>query len=329
MNGGRTSLAFRRLSVVTVCATYLLIVWGGIVRVTGSGLGCDDAKGGTDGWPLCAGGLLPPWTQAGVIEFTHRWLAAIATVLVIALVAVVYMRYRNIRRLVVASSITMALFVVQIILGAITVEFKLPPSVILLHLANAEILLGSLVFIAVTALTVGTGREISWSGAPPKARLAAAAAVLTYLVLLSGSNVVAQGAASACKGWPLCGGGLGFSLPQTGLAAVNVLHRLGVGALILLIGATVPIVRKVHRGDSAMLWTGIAVNVLLLLQIIAGAVLVEANVPTFIQGIHLALASALWASVVLLALLARRPSTSLARVEEPEVVRTVTPAVAT
>jgi heme A synthase len=316
------------LSVATVCATYLLIVWGGIVRVTGSGLGCDDARGGTDGWPLCAGGLLPPWTQAGVIEFTHRWLATITTVLVIALAGAVYLRYRHVRRLVVAGSITLALFVVQIILGAITVEFKLPPSVILIHLANAEILLGSLVFIAVTALTLGTGREVTWSGAPPKARLAAAAAVLTYLVLLSGSNVVAQGAGAACTGWPLCGGGLGFSLPQAGLAAVNVLHRFGAGALLLLIGATVPIVRKVHPGDSPMLRTGIAVNILLLLQIIAGAVLVESNLPTFVKGIHLALASALWAGVVLMALLARRPSRSAQLVGKPETVRVAT-AVAT
>jgi heme A synthase len=315
--------------VVTACATYLLIVWGGIVRVTGSGLGCDDPRGGTDGWPLCAGGLLPPWTQAGVIEFTHRWLAAIATLLVIALATVVYMRYRDVRRLVVASSVTLVLFVVQIILGAITVEFKLPPSVILIHLANAEILLGSLAFIAVTALTLGTGREITWSGAPPKARLAAAAAALTYLVLLSGSNVVAQGAGAACTGWPFCGGGLGFSLPQAGLAAVNVLHRFGAGGLLLLIGATVPIVRKVHPGDSPMLRTGIAVNVLLLLQIVAGAVLVESNLPTFIKGIHLALASALWASVVLLALLARRPPAAPQQADESETVRTPAAAMAT
>jgi len=317
------------LSVAAVCATYLLIVWGGIVRVTGSGLGCDDPRGGTDGWPLCAGGLLPPWTQAGVIEFTHRWLAAIATVLVIALASVIYMRYRSVRRLVVASSVTLVLFVVQIILGAITVEFKLPPSVILVHLANAEILLGSLVFIAVTALTLGSGREVAWSGPPPKARLAASAAVLTYIVLLLGSNVVAQGAGAACKGWPFCGGGLGFALPQAGLAAVNLLHRFGAGALLLLIGATVPIVRKVHRGDSPMLRTGIAVNILLLLQIIAGAVLVEANLPTFVKGIHLALASALWASVVLLALLARRPVADVQLAGYAETARVPTAVVAT
>ena len=78
--------------------------------------------------------------------------------------------------------------------------------------------------------------------------------------------------------------------------------------MFLLLGATVPIVRKLHPGDSPMFRAGMAINVLMLLQIIAGAVLVVSNLPTFVKGIHLALASALWATVVLFALLARRPA---------------------
>ena len=74
----RPSPGFRRLAVATAVATYLLIVWGGIVRVTGSGNGC----GTQDQWPLCHGSLLPAWQINTLIEFTHRWIASVCTLLV-------------------------------------------------------------------------------------------------------------------------------------------------------------------------------------------------------------------------------------------------------
>ena len=302
------SSAYRRLCMTTAVVTYLLIVWGGIVRVTGSGLGCDSPSGGVDSWPLCRGGLLPPWNQAGLIEFTHRWLVTVTSCLVVAVVAVTWARYRSHRPLVVAASATAVLFVVQIALGALTVGAtggqKLTGGIVTLHLANAEILLAALVFIAVTA----SGAQVSWRNPPAKSRLAVAGAVATYVLILSGSNVVAQGAGPACFGWPFCGspGSFGTTIAQMGLASVNLLHRFVAGGVLLLLGAMVPIVRKVHRGDRGLLMSGMLINVLLLLQIIAGALVVEiASFPSWARGIHLALASALWAVVVLFALLAR------------------------
>ena len=95
------SRALRRLTAVTAVATYLLIVMGGVVRVTGSGLGCGDK----DQWPLCRGHLLPPLEQTALIEFTHRWVAAVATTLVCVLFAVVWLRYRHVRRLRIGISV--------------------------------------------------------------------------------------------------------------------------------------------------------------------------------------------------------------------------------
>jgi cytochrome c oxidase assembly protein subunit 15 len=310
MTEGRPSLAFRRLSVVTVCATYLLIVWGGLVRVTASGRGCDSPHGGVDQWPLCDGSLVPPFTQAGLIEFTHRWLATVASTLIIALAVWVFLRYRHVRRLVVGAALTIVLIVVEITLGQITIATEESGGVVLIHLANALLLLSALIFVAVSAVTVGTDRSVSWSAPPAKSRLAAIAAVVTYLVVLTGSNVVAQGAGAACYGWPFCApnGGIGFTLASVGPASVNLLHRFAVGILLLLLGATVAIVRKVHKVDRAMFRTGMAINIVLLLQIVAGALVVELNLPSWARGVHLALAGGLLALTVLFALLARRPT---------------------
>jgi len=311
---------FRRLAVVTAGLTYLLIVMGGIVRVTGSGLGC----GLKNDWPLCNGGLLPPLQPTAVIEFTHRWIAALATALVIALTIAAWLTQRQHRRLVVASTIAAVLFVVQIALGALTVEYRLPGGIVLIHLANALLLLGVLTYIAVTAVVIGTRRELVVRARRPM-QLAGIAAAGTYLLALSGALVVETGSSAGCAGWPLCGGG--FRLPASQMDAINIVHRVVAGVAVLLIGAVMALVIRNHRGLRPVRVWAVLVNVVLLLQIAAGALVVELRLPSSAQALHLALAGALWGSVVTVAVLTRLAATLPER-ERAEAVRleTRTPA---
>ena len=74
--GSRTSLnRFAKLAVAASIATYLLIVVGGLVRATDSGLGCPD-------WPGCFGGWVPPPELHAWIEHSHRLVAALALSLI-------------------------------------------------------------------------------------------------------------------------------------------------------------------------------------------------------------------------------------------------------
>ena len=290
------SRAFRRLTVATAVATYLLVVMGGVVRVSGSGLGCGDK----DQWPLCHGGLLPPLEQTALIEFTHRWVAAVATGLVIALAVVVWLRYRDVRWLRNAATVVVVLFIAQIVLGAITVEFNLPSGVIMIHLANALLLLGALVWIAVTTATSGSARP---RPSPSIVRVAAIAVAATYVLALSGALVVDQGAGAACAGWPLCGNGFQFSSGQ--YADINLLHRLVAGIVVLLLGYSMMRMRRARPGDRALRLATLSVTLLIVAQVAAGALLVDARLPAAVRGIHLALASALWACVVVSAVITR------------------------
>src|SRR5881397_1951865 len=70
--------AFTRLAWTAAGFTYLLIILGAIVRITGSGMGCGDH------WPLCNGRLLPPLDLPALIEYAHRLAAALVTILVAA-----------------------------------------------------------------------------------------------------------------------------------------------------------------------------------------------------------------------------------------------------
>src|SRR5919198_3663589 len=83
---------FRRLLAATILATFALIVIGGFVRVSDSGLGCGAAGSGTEGWPLCGGRVLPLLQTNAIVEFSHRMAATIVVVLIAALVLMAYRR---------------------------------------------------------------------------------------------------------------------------------------------------------------------------------------------------------------------------------------------
>src|SRR5882672_10119728 len=138
---------FTQLAWAAAAATYLLIILGAIVRITGSGMGCGDH------WPLCNGRLLPPLDLPTMIEYGHRLAAAAVSVLVVALAVYAWRPEREGGRgkgeaAVIASHVAVGLLVVQIALGAITVKLELPAWTIILHLGTAMLLLATLLAAA-------------------------------------------------------------------------------------------------------------------------------------------------------------------------------------
>ncbi len=301
----RPSVGVRRLAVWTAVLTYLLIIWGGIVRVTGSGNGC----GTSDQWPLCHGSLLPAWQLNTLIEFTHRWIVTVCTVLLIILTVATWVWHRHQRRILRGTSVAAALFIVQIALGALAVEFNLPGGVVMIHLANALLVFAVLIYVAVIACTVGTparGPSLPVAALPSVLRPVIIAVVATYLVALSGAFVVETGSGAGCSSWPLCGSG--FSLPSGQAATINVAHRLVALVVVVLLGGLMAVVARRRRGDRAVRIGTMAVNLLLVLQVAAGALVALLGLPAWVRGLHIALASLLWGSVVGVAVLSTAPA---------------------
>jgi heme A synthase len=319
----RPSAGFRRLAVATAVITYLLIIWGGIVRVTGSGNGC----GTTDQWPLCHGSLLPAWQINTLIEFTHRWIASVCTILVVALTLAAWIWHRHQRKIVVGTGVAAGLFVVQIVLGALAVEFNLPGGVVMIHLANALLLFAVLIYVAVVACTVGTpDRSPSPSAAlaPSVTRPVVIAVVATYLLALSGAFVVERGAGSGCSSWPLCGSG--FSLPAGQPATINMAHRVVALVVVILLGGLMAMIGRRRKSDRGVRIGIVAVNALLVLQVAAGALVVLLALPAWARGLHIALASLLWGTVVFVAVLSRRPEAAREPVPPMQRAETLRPA---
>src|SRR5437868_13553632 len=172
------SRAYRRLVYLTLLTALVAAIWGGVVRVTGSGLGCPD-------WPLCHGQFLPSLDAATRIEWTHRLLAIAGGVSVAAVVLWSFIVYRADRRILALAIIAAVLYPLQAVLGAITVVLELPPEWVTVHLANAELLLATLTVLAVIVRWPELRRE----RAPGWTWLALAASGGTFLLILSGAYV--------------------------------------------------------------------------------------------------------------------------------------------
>jgi heme A synthase len=276
---------FRRLAVLTAVFAYLQIALGGVVRVSGSGLGCPD-------WPLCHGRPYPPADVHAIIEYSHRAVGSVTGVLIIATVISAWLVWRA-RRPIVAWLATASLIGVvgEGLLGAGVVANELASWLVLIHLGLAMVIIGFLVATAVMAMPPGNGVTD-----PGFRRLAAIATGGTYLLLLTGSTVVASGADTACRSWPLCGAG--FTPDFTGMNAFTMLHRgsvLVIGAVLVLF-----LVRAARRPGLAP--SAIATLVVFGLQVAvgAGAALTDGSL---FNGLHVALATLVWAGTLATALL--------------------------
>ncbi|HVS05026.1 MAG TPA: heme o synthase [Candidatus Dormibacteraeota bacterium] len=285
--------AFRALSVATALVTYALVVLGGVVRVSGSGLGCPD-------WPLCHGRLLPPLDVHAIIEYSHRTTASLTSTLVVLTAVVAWIAWRRRRDIVIPATVALVLLVVQVVLGAITVRLELPPMIVLAHLATAMALLAA---VCVTAVAAIIPRPATPADRGP-VRLARAAAGGTYLLILSGSLVVGSGASGSCSAWPLCGGG--FSLAFDGYPAIQLLHRGLATAVGLLIMVSLLALLNRYRDQRAVRATVALTLAALAFQVAVGAAVVTLHLPAALRGLHLALASAVWAGTVVLAVIADR-----------------------
>jgi heme A synthase len=300
---------FRRLATLTIAATFALILIGGIVRVSDSGLGCGPAGSGTHGWPLCEGGVVPAASAESAIEFSHRIAAGVVGVL-IALMAWRALRSLRSHGWIVRGSVAAGVLVLaQAGLGGLTVEQGLEEELVAAHLGLAMLLLGLLFLLrraSDPAVEVPARESVRGLRAT-----AALAAVLVLATIVAGGYVagtekegtpgepavgqahVACGTGYSADAFPACNGRFpGFG--QSRLADIQVVHRtlMYLAAIAVLAMAGVALVRGAPSRAFAI------AALLLVAQIGLGILNVWAGKHAGLILGHLALGTVLWSTVV-------------------------------
>jgi len=148
--------ALRILAYGSALSTYVLIVIGGYVVFSGSGLACGSS--GPDSWPLCNGQVIPTLSGPVLVEWTHRLFTLVVGLFVLGTTIIAWTQYRQEKRILQFSTISFLVLLGQILLGMVTVKTDLDPLVTTAHLAVASALFAAVIMnlIAVRRFTVSS-----------------------------------------------------------------------------------------------------------------------------------------------------------------------------
>ncbi len=256
-----------RAAWVTTIVTYLLIALGGTVLATNSQLNCS-------GWPFCSGQTSASGTSQAFLEQFSRFTAVAVGILFVLLIVGVIAWVRKDRALCTMALVAPILLATQVVLGGVTALWNLPP----------QIIAGLAIFAILIAVAMLSSKPALSQEHPARSRkfaqLAISNVLLVYVLMLLGSYMSA------------------------GNANVATLHDVfAVLAGLVMLWTVISALRRwrVARWQALVALVG---GVLFLGQAIVGGLIALRGVSSVIVGLHLALATAVWCTLVLLAALA-------------------------
>ena len=289
---------FLWLAGASCVALFLVVTSGAFVRLTGSGLGCEN-------WPRCGDRPYPEQGYHAFVEFGNRMVALVGILLTLA----TWLAARKVGGLSrIGRGAALGAFLVavaQIPMGGITIAVDLHPLAVMTHFLLGLTVLGLGAIVVVEAWSVVSG--LSAPAGPRWLRQ-----VVTWLGLPACAALVVTGAVATASG-PHPGASeeverLGFQIADTVYVHVRVAAAFGIG--VLLVGWFLWGLRARYPG-LLRLWA--LLLVVLVAQAILGEVQYRNALPWGLVLVHVFLASAIWALSLALAFALWRPPGALAR----------------
>ncbi len=254
----------------------LIVLGGGIVRVTGSGLGCPT-------WPTCDGTnviQVVPDSVHLLIEQTNRMVTGLLVVAVAWAIVAARLQKPRVRSLTRLAWSMFWLVVVNAVAGGITVLVKLNPWVVALHFVLA---------MALLATATLTWHRARWRGTPG-AVVAPSARLIGWAVVVASAALVVVGTIVSGAG-PHSGDSR--AVPRIGVDWTQVVWVHGVLAALVIVLAVVAIVAVPSARRR-----GIVFLVVLLLQGAIGLTQSLTALPELLVALHLLGAALVWVGAI-------------------------------
>jgi cytochrome c oxidase assembly protein subunit 15 len=269
---------FRWLAYAALVALFLIVVSGASVRLTGSGLGCEN-------WPRCGETFLPAQDFHAFVEFGNR-VVGFGVGIVTLLAAGAAWRVERLPRWLLWGATALPFTVLaQGILGGITVIFELHPLIVMAHFLLSLAALGLAVAVVLGARGLPEGER----PAPAAAALALASVPPALVLVVTGALVTAAGPHSGGEEIPRFGNLLDAVHVHIGATAVFGITFLGL--LAVLVGARL-------RTELA---AALGVLALLVAQMAIGELQWRNGLPWGLVLVHVVVATAVWTAVVAIA----------------------------
>ena len=270
-----------RLNVLALVLTALIVVTGGAVRLTGSGLGCSD-------WPSCSAGHLTPALQFhGLVEFGNRLVTVVLVVAVAAAFLASIFRAPRRRDLVWLSGGLVAGVLAQAVLGGIVVYTKLNPYVVMVHFFATMLLLVDAVVLVHRSTRDYTPGSAHLLVPRPLIRLCYGLLALLAIVIAAGTAVTGAG--------PHGGDSSGQQVAKRIPIALRDMAELHSSLALLLIGVTLGLVVALHVGDvpERVRRSGRILMAVMVAQAAVGYTQYFTHLPALLVELHLLGATAL------------------------------------
>jgi cytochrome c oxidase assembly protein subunit 15 len=275
------------VAVASLVVNVLIVVTGGAVRLTGSGLGCPT-------WPPCSSGHFVATREQGIHGLVENSNRALTTVLLVVALATMAVTWQRRPRRPVLFRLALALLVgiaAQAVLGGVTVLTGLNPGTVMAHF------LVSMVLLAIATVLVERSRE---GDAPP-------VEVVRHELVLGGRLVVAVTAALLVAGTVVTGSG-----PHSGDAdatnrfpfELSTVAQLHADLVFLLLGLVATLILALRAVDAPGRPTRRVLDLLVvaLAQGAIGYVQYFTKLPVVLVGFHVLGACLVWVAALRVAL---------------------------
>jgi cytochrome c oxidase assembly protein subunit 15 len=288
----RISSVHRSLLVEAAIFTVLLIAMGGVLCVTQSIRNCPD-------WPGCFGRIIPPAEPGPILEYIHRFLAGVSSLLIVSTAIIGIIRVPRLRWLSIPPLVAIALLVEVSFFGAQVVLHGLAPGWAAVDGGSALLVVALMISVAVRANMFHAEGSMSerLSFNTPFSRLALATLAVIYGVLVSGILVTGKGSLTGCLGWPIYSPQQlrldGYTIPA---ALRLILSVIGGGMLVAVLVQAWHVKQEHPQVFKFAWWVGAAFASEILLQVL----LLVFGLPIVLLVIYTLVMAVLWGLLVAL-----------------------------